>query len=70
MIAMLGYSEVDIGISDAGMKTVESNNYREMSEDNGDANGVLATIWKRARFFCKDVWKFTYLPSQSVSCVG
>ena len=44
MIAMLGYSEVDIGISDAGMKTVESNNYREMSEDNGDANGVLATI--------------------------
>ena len=67
MIAMLGYSEVDIGISDIGMKTVESNNYREMSEDNGDANRVLATIWKRARLFCKDGWKFISLFTQSIS---
>jgi len=38
---MLGCSEVDTGVSDAGMETVESNNCREMSEDNGDANSML-----------------------------
>ena len=44
MIAMLGCSELDIKVSDAGMKTAESNNCREISRKNGDANGVLATI--------------------------
>jgi len=31
-------------VPSAGMKTIEFNNYREMSGDNGDANGILTTI--------------------------
>ena len=34
MIVMLGHSEVDIKVSNTGMETVESDNYREMSRDN------------------------------------
>ena len=55
---MLGCSEVDTGVSDAGMETVESNNCREMSEDDGDANSMLVMTWERGRFSCKDGWKF------------
>ena len=44
MIAILGHSEVDMKVSDAGIETAESNDYREVSEDDGDANGVLVTI--------------------------
>jgi len=42
IIVMLGHSEVDIEVSDTSIETVESNNYREVSEDNGDTNGMLA----------------------------
>jgi len=42
MIAMLGHSELDMEISDAGMETVESNDCRGMSRNDRDANGVLA----------------------------
>jgi len=42
MIAMLGHSELDMEVSDAGMKTMESDDCREVSRKNGDANGVLA----------------------------
>ena len=42
MIAMLGFSELDMEISDAGMKTVVSDDCRGVSRKNGDANGVLA----------------------------
>ena len=41
MIAILGYSKLDMEVSDA---VVKSNNYREVSKDNRDANGMLATI--------------------------
>ena len=41
---MLDCSEVNTEISDAGMKTVESNNCREMLEDNGNTNSTLATM--------------------------
>jgi len=44
MIAMLGWSEVNIGVSSAGMETVESNDCRELSGDDRDANGMLAVI--------------------------
>jgi len=40
---MLGHSEIDTEISDAGMEIVESNDCREVSRDDRDANGVLAT---------------------------
>ena len=44
MIAMSGYSELDMDVSDAGMETAESNNCSEISRNNGDANGVLAAM--------------------------
>ena len=42
MIAMLGRSELDMEVSDAGMETTESNDCRGVSKKDGDANGVLA----------------------------
>ena len=44
MIAMLGHLELDTKVSDAGMETAESNDCREESKKNGDANGVLAVM--------------------------
>jgi len=44
MIAMLDHSEVDTTISNIDIETIESNNCREMSEDNKDANIVLAMM--------------------------
>ena len=41
---MLGHSELDTEVSDAGMKTVESDDCREMSRNDRDANGVLAVM--------------------------
>jgi len=41
---MLGCSELDTEVSDAGMETMESDNYRGMSRTDGDTNGMLATI--------------------------
>jgi len=41
MIAILGHSELDIEVSDAGMETMESNNCREMSRKDRDTNSVL-----------------------------
>ena len=43
MIAILGYPELDIEVSDASMKTAESNNCRGMLRNDRDINGVLAT---------------------------
>ena len=42
MIAMLGHSELDMEVSDAGIKTAESNDCRGMFKKNRDTNGVLA----------------------------
>jgi len=44
MIAMIGHSELDIEVSDAGMETTESDDCRGMSRNNGDTNDVLAVI--------------------------
>ena len=44
MIAMLGYPELDTEVSDAGMETAESNDYRGVSKKDRDTNGVLAVI--------------------------
>ena len=54
MIAMLDCSEIDLEVPDIDMKTVESDDCKEVLENNRDANGILATMWERARFFCKD----------------
>ena len=44
MIAMLGGSELDMEVSDAGIETVESDGCREESKKDGNANGVLAMM--------------------------
>ena len=43
MIVILGHSELDMEVSNAGMETVESNNCRGVSKKDRDVNGVLAT---------------------------
>ena len=42
MITILGCPELDTEVSDAGMETTESDDCREESKKDGDANGVLA----------------------------
>jgi len=64
---MLGHSELDTEVSDAGMETMESNDCRGVSEKNGDTNGVLAVMREGARFSCKDGWKFINIFTQSIS---
>ena len=44
MIAMLGCSELDMEVSDAGIETTESDNCRGVSKKDRDANGVLAMM--------------------------
>ena len=58
MIAILGHSELDMEISDAGMETTESDDCREMSKKDRDANGILAMMREEARFSYKDGQKF------------
>jgi len=67
MITMLDCSEVDIEISDAGIETIESDDCKEVSENDRDVNGMLATMQEGARFSCKDRWKFINLFIQSIS---
>jgi len=67
MIAMLGCSGLDMEVSDTGMETMESDNYRGMSRNDGDANGVLAVTQEGAKFSYKDRWKFIDLFTQSIS---
>ena len=44
MIVMLGCLELDIEVSDVGMKTVESDSCKRVSRKDGDANGMLAMM--------------------------
>ena len=54
MIVMLGYSELDMEVLDVGIETMEFNDCREMSINDGDANSMLAMTQERARFSYKD----------------
>ena len=67
IILLLDHLKLDMEISDIGMKTTRSNKYREISRNNRNANGMLATIHKKARFSCKN--KSVYFLSQSVDCI-
>jgi len=67
MIAILGHSELDTEVSDAGMESMESNDCRRVSRKDGDTNGMLATMREGARFSCKDGWKFINPFTQSIS---
>ena len=64
---MLDCSEVDTEVSDVGMETAESDDYRGVSRKDRDINGVLAVMREEARFSCKDGWKFINLFIQSIS---
>ena len=44
MIVMLDCLELDTEVSDASMKTTESDDCRGMSKKDRDANGVLAMM--------------------------
>ena len=67
MIAILGCSELDTEVSDAGIETAESNDCRGVSKKDGDANGVLAVTQEGVRFSYKDGWKFIDPFTQSIS---
>ena len=67
MIVILDHLEIDIEISGADMKTIKSNDCREISGDEKDTNGVLAIIQEKARFSCKDGQKFIDPFTQSIS---
>jgi len=54
IIVMLDHLEIDIEISDASMKTTDSNDCRGVLRDDRDANGVLAMTQEEARFSHKD----------------
>ena len=43
MITMLGCLQIDTEVSDADMKTTESDDYKKVSGANIDTNNVLAT---------------------------
>ena len=58
IIMILDCPELNTEVLDVGMETVESDNCRVMSRNDGDVNGVLATICEGVRFSCKDGWKF------------
>ena len=51
---MLDCLKINLEVSDIGMETTKSNDCRGMLGNDGDTNGVLATIQERARFSCKD----------------
>ena len=44
MIAMLGHSELDMEVLDAGMETMESDDCREVSKKDRDTNSMLAMM--------------------------
>jgi len=67
IIVMLDHSEIDIEVSDTGMETVKSNDYKKVLEDNRDTNGMLAMTQEEARFSHKDGWKFIDLFIQLIS---
>jgi len=54
IIVILGHSELDIEISDAGIETAESNDCRGISRNNRNANEVLAVTQEEVKFFHKD----------------
>ena len=67
IIAMLGRLELDMEVSDAGIETTESDDYRGVSKKDRDANGVLAATREGVRFSCKDGQKFIDPFIQSIS---
>ena len=64
---MLGCSELDMGVSNASMETMKSDDCKEMFKKDRDANDMLAVIQEEARFSHKDGWKFINTFTQLIS---
>ena len=58
MIVILGYLELDMEVSDAGMETMESNDCRKLLRDNRNTNSMLVITQEGVRFSYKDRQKF------------
>ena len=54
---MLGYSEIDIGVLDIIVRTIEFGKYRGVLVSNMVANSILTTMFGRSWFSYKDKWK-------------
>ena len=67
IIVILGLSRLDMEVLDAGMETTESDDCKELSKDDRDANRILAVMQGKARFSYKDRWKFINSFTQSIS---
>ena len=58
MIIILNRLELDTEVLDTDMETMESDDCKEASSKNRDANGVLAMTQEGAKFSCKNEQKF------------
>ena len=67
MIVILDCLELDAEISDASMKTMESNDCRGILRNDRNANGMLAIIQEGVRLSYKDRQKFINPFTQSIS---
>ena len=47
-------NDYNMEVSDTGIETTEFNDCIEVLGDDRDANGVLAMIWEKVRFFHKN----------------
>lgn len=64
---MLSHSEIDMKVSDIGMETIGFNEYRVIWRVNKVANDILAIIYGRIWFFCKDRQKVINIFTQSIN---
>ena len=64
---MLSHSEIDMEVSDVGIKATEFNEYRVVSRVNKVANDMLAIIYGRIWFFYKDRQEVINLFTQSIN---
>ena len=67
IIVILGHSELDMGVSNASIETMKSDDCKEMFKKDRDANDVLAVTQEEARFSHKDGQKFINTFTQSIS---
>ena len=58
MMAMLDYLELDTEVSGTDTETIECDDYKKMSRNDRDTNGILAITQGEVRFSYKDRQKF------------
>ena len=61
MIVILSYLKVNIEVLSTSIETMGSDDCRELLENNGNTNSMLAITWEKVRLFCKDRQKFINL---------